>query len=170
MNADSASLHSSGLHRAADTDDSSAPEIAAIAQALDHCYTLLGRQFGPLSRPQRRMLRLLSVVAPVRVRDLGEQLGLTTAGTTRMLDRLEALGYVVRSRAAHSDQRQVYVTLSRAGEQALREADAVFLERVRLMLSGLSATERVALVYLLQKLNEQVPVQTAPTAPAPDPE
>ena len=168
MNVDSASLHSSGLHRAADTDDSSAPEIVAIAHALDHCYALLGRQFGPLSRPQRRMLRLLSMETAVRVRDLGEQLGLTTAGTTRMLDRLEALGYVVRSRAAHSDQRQVYVTLSRAGEQAVREADAVFLERVRIMLSGLSATERVALVYLLQKLNEQVPVQTAPTTHVPD--
>ncbi len=170
MNTDSASLPSSRLRGAAGANDSDTPEVIAIAHALDHCYTLLGRQFGPLSRPQRRVLRLLSRETPVRVRDLGEQLGLTTAGTTRMLDRLEALGYAVRSRAANSDQRQVYVTLSPAGEQAVREADAVFLERVRIMLSGLSATERVALVYLLQKLNEQVPVQTALTAPTPDPE
>ena len=75
-------------------------ETASIAYALDEWYSRLGRQFGPLSRPQRRMLRLLSADTMVRVGDLGEQLGLTTAGTTRMLDKLEALGYSWRSRCS----------------------------------------------------------------------
>src|SRR5689334_15986146 len=73
-------------------------ETATIASGLDACYSQLGRQFGPLSRPQRRMLRLLNRDRAVRVSDLGEQLGLTTAGTTRMLDKLESLGYATRSR------------------------------------------------------------------------
>ena len=136
--------------------DSHTDEVVEIAQALDRWYTLLGRQFGPLSRPQRRMLGLLSRETPVRVGDLGEQLGLTTAGTTRMLDKLESLGYAVRSRAAHSDQRQVYVVLTATGEHALAEAEAVFLSRVRAMLGGLSATERVALVHILSRLNYSV--------------
>jgi DNA-binding MarR family transcriptional regulator len=149
-----------------DTSDSNTDEVVEISQALDRCYTLLGRQFGPLSRPQRRMLGLLSRETPVRVGDLGEQLGLTTAGTTRMLDKLESLEYAVRSRATHSDQRQVYVMLTPAGEQALGEAEAVFLSRVRTMLGRLSATERVALVHILQRLNYSVDAQ-ASTANSP---
>ena len=34
--------------------------IAEIAHALDDWYSELGRQYGPLSRPQRRMLRLIA--------------------------------------------------------------------------------------------------------------
>jgi len=153
--------------RSTGMDDSNADEVAEIAQALDRWYTLLGRQFGPLSRPQRRMLGLLSRETPVRVGDLGEQLGLTTAGTTRMLDKLESLGYAARSRAAHSDQRQVFVMLTPSGEQALREAEAVFLGRVHSMLGGLSATERVALVHILRRLNYQADVQPSPTDSTP---
>ena len=153
------SVESERIHRSMGTGDSNADEVVEIARALDRWYTLLGRQFGPLSRPQRRMLGLLSSETPVRVGDLGEQLGLTTAGTTRMLDKLESLGYAVRSRAAHSDQRQVFVMLTPSGEQALREAEAVFLGRVHSMLDALSATERVALVHILRPLNYQADMQ-----------
>jgi DNA-binding MarR family transcriptional regulator len=129
-------------------------DIAEIAALLDTWHTRLGRQFGPLSRPQRRMLGLLRAGAPVRVGDLAEQLGLTTAGTTRMLDKLEGPGYVARARATDSDQRQVFVSLTEAGAQALAASDAVFLERVHVSLSGLSVTERVMLEQLLRKLHE----------------
>jgi DNA-binding MarR family transcriptional regulator len=129
-------------------------QIAEIALILDTWHTRLGRQFGPLSRPQRRMLLLLRGKNPVRVGDLAEQLGLTTAGTTRMLDRLEELGYAVRTRAVNSDQRQVYVTLTDLGTQAMLEADAVFLERVQSSISGLTETERSILLQLLRKLHE----------------
>jgi DNA-binding MarR family transcriptional regulator len=129
-------------------------QIAEIARILDTWHTRLGRQFGPLSRPQRRMLLLLRGENAVRVGDLAEQLGLTTAGTTRMLDRLEELGYAVRTRAVNSDQRQVYVTLTDVGKQAMLEADAVFLDRVQSSISRLTETERSILLQLLRKLHE----------------
>lgn len=129
-------------------------ETAIIASALDACYSQLGRQFGPLSRPQRRMLRLLSRHRAVRVSDLGEQLGLTTAGTTRMLDKLESLGYAARSRTDQHDQRQVYVTLTEVGASALQEAEGVFLERMQMLLHRLNPAERTTLAGLLQKLSE----------------
>ncbi len=130
-------------------------EIAAIAYALDEWYTRLGRQFGPLSRPQRRMLRLLRVDTQVRVGDLGEQLGLTTAGTTRMLDKLETMGYAKRSRTDQHDQRQVYVTLTLPGAVALRDAESVFLERMHTFLKVLSPAERTTLAQLLRALSER---------------
>ncbi len=135
--------------------ESDGAETAFIAHAFDEWYARLGRQFGPVTRPQRRMLRLLSADTMVRVSDLGEQLGLTTAGTTRMLDKLEALGYAVRSRTAQHDQRQVYVRLTAAGALALREAEAVYLERTQALLSNLGPAERAALAQLLRAISEQ---------------
>ncbi|MHB8595660.1 MAG: MarR family winged helix-turn-helix transcriptional regulator [Ktedonobacteraceae bacterium] len=130
-------------------------EAIAIASALDRWYDQLGRQFGPLSRPQRRMLRLLSMDTKVRVSDLSEQLGVTTAGTTRMLDKLESLGYAARSRMDQYDQRQVYVTLTTEGAVALREAESVFLERVQAILHKLSPAEQETLAHLLQLLSDR---------------
>ncbi len=130
-------------------------DTVEIASSLEQWYNKLGRQFGPLSRPQRRMLRMLHVDTKLRVGDLAEHIGLTTAGTTRMLDKLEELAYVTRSRIPHSDQRQVYVTLTATGEQALSEADTVFLGRLQATLNGLNVAERVALLFLLHKVNEQ---------------
>ncbi len=130
-------------------------DAAAIAHALDEWYTLLGRQFGPLSRPQRRMLRLLDVENPVRVGDLAEALGLTTAGTTRMLDKLEPPGYARRARNPNSDQRQVYVTLTETGKEALLAADIVFLNRVRATLDVLDDAEQATLARLLRAMSER---------------
>jgi|GEM_PF-1054179 DNA-binding MarR family transcriptional regulator len=136
-------------------DDLDATGVATIAQALDRWYTGLGRQFGPLSRPQQRVLRLLGTRTATRVGDLAEQLGVTTAGATRMLDTLEALGYARRFRTPHTDQRQVYVALTPDGERALREADRVFFERVHAGIRILNPAERAMLAHLLQKINEQ---------------
>jgi DNA-binding MarR family transcriptional regulator len=134
-------------------DEAHLPDIVTIAHALDDWNTLLGRQFGPLSRPQRRMLQHLHTEQAVRVSDLGEKLELTTAGTTRMLDKLEALGYAARTRDPHSDQRQVYVTLTERGKQVLTEANEAFLVRVRETLSVLDENERATLARLLRTIH-----------------
>lgn len=131
---------------------------ARIAHALDRLYTQLGRQYGPLSRPLRRALRLLAAReergAPARVGDLAAGLELTTAGATRLLDRLEELGYAERYRAQGQDQRQVGVRLTAAGREALAEADAAFAARARATLAPLTATERERLAALLERLTE----------------
>ena len=145
--------HPSQPGESSEENEADTAEAAAIAHALDEWYTRLGRQFGPLTRPQRRMLRLLHVDTMVRVGDLGEQLGLTTAGTTRMLDKLEAMGYAARSRTAQHDLRQVYVTLTPAGVLALQEAERVFLARMLDFLSNLSPPERAMLAHLLRALS-----------------
>src|SRR5258708_15982749 len=101
--------HPSQPGESSEENEGDTAEVAAIAHALDEWYTRLGRQFGPLTRPQRRMLRLLQVDTMVRVGDLGEQLGLTTAGTTPMLDKLETIGYAAPSRPPHHHPPQVYM-------------------------------------------------------------
>ena len=138
------------------------PEIEEIARGLERWNSLLGRQFGPLSRPQRRVMSLLTAGAEMRVGDLAERLGTTTAGATRMVDTLEDLGYVRRFRVPDTDQRQVSVALTDAGIQALRAADSVFMEQVQRTVAGLPAADRTTLARLLEAITA---AQAAPRRP-----
>lgn len=139
---------------AAMRDQTGIADARAIAHALDAWYTALGRQFGPLSRPQRRVLHALEVCggAGLRMSDLAQRLGLTAAGATRMVDMLQGLGYAHRYRAPGEDQRQVYVAATPAGTAALAEADRAFEERVRRTLAPLTAEERARLGDLLRRV------------------
>jgi DNA-binding MarR family transcriptional regulator len=128
-----------------------------IAHALDAWYTALGRQYGPLSRPQRRMLHAMEQGGGdgPRMSDLAQRLGLTAAGATRMVDMLQGRGYVRRFRAPGEDQRQVYVAATPAGTAALAEADRAFEERVRRSLESLTPEERAWLGDLLRRVGER---------------
>ncbi|MEO7002798.1 MAG: MarR family transcriptional regulator [Ktedonobacterales bacterium] len=130
-----------------------APTLAYLAQALDAWYARLGRQYGPLSRPQRRVLRLVADRGRVRVGELAERLDVTTAGATRMVDRLEELGYVTRARAsAGGDGREVYVALTVSGTAALAAADAAFAVHVQATLAPLTPEECAQLAALLRRI------------------
>jgi DNA-binding MarR family transcriptional regulator len=128
----------------------------AIARALDLWFSGLGRQFGPLSRRQRYTMRALTELGretgSVRAGDLAEFLGITSAGATRMLNRLEDDGYISRFRNPNADQREVYIAPTEAGIDALRAANEVYFERVEGYLDRLDDGERDALARLLGKM------------------
>jgi DNA-binding MarR family transcriptional regulator len=128
----------------------------AIARAFELWVSGLGRQFGPLSRRQRHTLRALTELShgagSVRAGDLAEFLGITSAGATRMLNRLEDDGYVSRSRDPEADQREVYIAPTTAGVEALRAANEVYFELVERRLERLDDGEREALARLMEKL------------------
>jgi MarR family transcriptional regulator, organic hydroperoxide resistance regulator len=134
-------------------------DVAAVVKAFDYWRMNLGRQYGPLSRPQRRTLLVLAEAqtkdTPMRVSELADMLKLSVAGTTRMLDTLEGLGYLVRFRTPQADQRQVYVRLTDEGAQALVEANKIITQRVEAMLEKLTSAERVELAVLLRKFVQE---------------
>lgn len=123
--------------------------LRLIAERLDALSLELGREFGPLSRSKRRALLLLANAPSMRVSDLAEQLGLTSAGATRMLDNLEAQEFVTRSRLPLADQREVYVALTETGKEALTQANAVYLARISASAARLTPEERNTLADLL---------------------
>ena len=123
--------------------------LRLIAERLDALSLELGREFGPLSRSKRRALLLLANAPSMRVSDLAEQLGLTSAGATRMLDNLEAQEFVTRSRLPLADQREVYVALTEIGKETLTQANAVYLARISASAARLTPEERNTLANLL---------------------
>ncbi len=109
-----------------------------------------GSSGGSMSGSERAALVTL-LAHPMRpVQWLGDVLGLTSSGVTRLVDRLEAAGQVTR--AAGADGRHRHLRLTRAGRaearSVLRAREAV----VAAVVGGLSARERDQLERVLDKI------------------
>jgi MarR family transcriptional regulator, organic hydroperoxide resistance regulator len=81
--------------------------------AMSKAYRPLLSEVG-LTYPQYLVMLVLWAGDQVTVSDIGEQLFLDSATLTPLLKRLEAAGFVTRTRAT-SDERQVVIALSAAG-------------------------------------------------------
>jgi DNA-binding MarR family transcriptional regulator len=84
--------------------------------------------------------------------ELALQLGLTSGGTTRLVDRAVAAGIVERA-SCPTDRRVQWVVLSAAGEAKLDEALDVHLDDLqREMIDRLEPSELIVLERALEKL------------------
>jgi DNA-binding MarR family transcriptional regulator len=88
----------------------------------------------------------------LRMSDLADATVHSTGGTTRLVDRIEAAGYVARINCPN-DRRAIHVIITDAGNAKLDEALAVHIEQLQSQISArLSGDERTALAELLEKL------------------
>ena len=90
---------------------------------------------------------------------------LTSSGTTKRLDRLEAAGYIARE-PDPGDRRGVLITLTTQGRRLVDEAAPHHLANERRILSGLSAAEQRRLAGLLRKLSLTLPAPEDAEPPA----
>jgi DNA-binding MarR family transcriptional regulator len=97
------------------------------------------------------LLNQLAVRGPLNQRELAERVGQHPAGVSRLLDELDALGFVARHRDA-SDRRCVVVDLTAAGRRRREAAWPVVVEAMDDTLAPLSSDERRQLRELLAKL------------------
>jgi MarR family transcriptional regulator, organic hydroperoxide resistance regulator len=89
--------------------------LYSTSLAMDKIYRKLLRELG-LTYPQYLVMLVLWERDGVSVSQIGERLYLNSATLTPMLKRIEALGWISR-RSAPEDERQVIVSLSRAGRE-----------------------------------------------------
>jgi MarR family transcriptional regulator for hemolysin len=88
-------------------------------------------------------------------RQLAERVFSTGSTLTHHLDRMEADGFITRSRDAH-DRRVVRVALTREGKQRRAELDAVVTARDGVLESLLSARQATTLNRLLAELERRL--------------
>jgi DNA-binding MarR family transcriptional regulator len=95
---------------------------------------------------------------PYRLRptDFAATLMLTSSGTTKRLDRLEAAGHITRE-PDPSDRRGVLITLTPKGRRLVDKASVTHMANEERILSGLTAAERRQLAGLLRKLSLTMP-------------
>ena len=76
-----------------------------------------------------QVLCLLDVDGPARPSTIGGVVGLTSGGTTKLLDRMEEAGLIHRAYGVFADDhRGVEVTLTPRGRKVLRTAAGAFIE------------------------------------------
>jgi len=122
--------------------------LYSTSLAMTKIYRKLLRDLG-LTYPQYLVMLVLWERDGVSVSEIGERLFLDSATLTPLLKRIEALGLISRRRA-HEDERQVIVSLSRAGRELQQKAgevqDGVFHA------SGCALDELVAIKQQLDRL------------------
>lgn len=112
--------------------------LYATTRAVTKQYNALLADLG-LTYPQYLVLLVLwEAEAPLAVNELGAELRLDSGTLTPMLKRLEAMGYVDRSRDA-ADERRVLVQTTPAGAKLRAKVADVPVKLLAAM--GLSAAE-----------------------------
>ena len=122
--------------------------LAALAPSLES-YGFTLSTFEVLLRLARAPERRL------RMSELTAQCTLTSSGLTRVVDRLESAGHVVRESCA-SDRRGFFAVLTSQGLERVRGALPAHLSTVDACFSALDADEMALFLAMLRKLRAVV--------------
>ena len=110
---------------------------------------------------QPRQLRILDLLAdrgPVCQRELARLMGVDHSVLVNLLNPLEAERLVKRQRDT-VDRRRHVVTIAKAGQRRLEQADKAFCEAEDTFFGPLTASEREQLHALLSRLRDTVPAE-----------
>jgi MarR family transcriptional regulator, organic hydroperoxide resistance regulator len=136
------------------------PTIATeAAVGLMRTTDLIRRQMAALIEPtgitlqQYNVLRILRGAGEegIPTLDVADRMIEQTPGITRLLDRLEAKGLVRRQRCP-KDRRQHLCWITPAGSALLEQLEAPGLAVAETAFKGLSKTDRIALIALLDAI------------------
>jgi len=126
--------------------------ITDTGRLCGRLYDKRAKRLG-LTRAQSRVLAYLTWEGEMNQARLAEFLEITPMSLTRLLDRMQAYGWVERS-ASGDDRRAFVIRLTRKARaifpRVLEVGDEVAEEGLR----GLSASERDTLIGLLQRVRK----------------
>ncbi|MDX2519027.1 MarR family winged helix-turn-helix transcriptional regulator [Streptomyces stelliscabiei] len=126
-------------------------EVARVtSEAAELLEVLWGRaSTAPVSASQLRVLFILEHNDGINLRMLADALGSTPPSTSRLCDRLEAVGFVERH-ASTANRRELCLRLSRRGEAFLVDLRARREQALRSVLEQMPAGKRTALLEGLE--------------------
>jgi DNA-binding MarR family transcriptional regulator len=122
----------------------------------------LRRELAPLgiTGGQAALMHAIRCNPEVGVRELAQREGVSTAGMSTALTRLERAGLVQRSRSG-SDRRRVGLELTEQGERVLRSARSRRTAWLAARLKQLSDDELAAIEHVIDPLQRLLEVETA---------
>jgi DNA-binding MarR family transcriptional regulator len=111
------------------------------------------RMLAPIGLNARHVgiLTMVTELAPMTQKALGQALGIDRTTVVTLLDELAGMGYVVRQRHPH-DRRAFLVQPTSSGRDAKIAAVRILDEQQRLFLAPLTAAERGQLASLLKRI------------------
>ena len=139
-------------------DDPRITAFGMLLEAHSAVLTQVGRDFEEASGLPVTWFAVLLRLARtpdhrLRMAELAKQIGHSTSGLTRLVDRLEAAGYV-RREACPSDRRGAEAVLTDEGVDVLRKALPGHLESLDRRVATPLGDEMTALEDLLRRLRD----------------
>jgi DNA-binding MarR family transcriptional regulator len=108
-----------------------------------------------LTPTQMHAIEIIGQAGELRMKELSEQMGLTTGTITVMVDGLEKQGNVARKRH-EVDRRSVLVTLTAQGRELYTEHHKLHIKLTQDLSAALTAQEVGYLSAILTKMNLQM--------------
>jgi len=124
--------------------------LRRIIRAIDLRSKQLSREVG-LTGPQLLVLQNIGAQPNIMVRQIAENINLSPATVTSILDRLEARGLVNRVRSTE-DKRKVAISLTGSGEASLQAAPLPFQEHFTNRFRQLEEWEQSQMVATMQRI------------------
>lgn len=137
--------------------------LRRIIRATDLHSKRVRRESG-LTVPQVVLLQAIRVLGEVSGRQLAEEVSLSQATVSTILDRLEGRGYVERYRSPN-DRRVVHVRLTRLGQRTLERAPPLLHVRFIEALDRLPPNERKVILESLERVAEMMGAESVDAAP-----
>ena len=129
--------------------------LIRVSGLLDRVMQPYFSRYG-ISRSQWGVLRILqraemSGLTGIRLVDLGESLFVRPPSVSGLVDRMERLGYLVRS-ASTVDLRSREIRLTREGHDLIDRILLNHAAQIETVMNGLNAQEQKQLIPLLERL------------------
>lgn len=143
-------------HRGGDINPLADSLAYQIKQAQVRCYEMLFELFGPDSLTPGRMtaLSLIGNHPGIKQSELAEHLRINRASVVKVIDSLQALGFVERG-SMPGDRRSHALVATPAGVAELRRMTQLIREHESMIATELTPDERAALMQLLGKVARQ---------------
>jgi DNA-binding MarR family transcriptional regulator len=164
-----------GLNNPAQLSLNGVDEFRADAERLSHiimemqrCFVLhLCKELAPggVSFPQFFLLAALDQKEVLTMSAIAQKMGHTTAAASGLVDRLENLGYVVRS-SAREDRRKVMVCITEKGSALVRRIREEMVGNLMKVMTHLTPAEQKAWLQIYTKIYNYCQAKEGPD-PAP---
>jgi DNA-binding MarR family transcriptional regulator len=140
--------------------------LRRIIRATDLHSRYLAKTTG-LTTPQMLLLRYIRDKGQLTIGELANQVSLSQATVTTILDRLEKRGLVYRKRS-EQDKRKVHAFLTAEGTQILKISPVPLQERFAQQFSGLQDWEQTMIISALQRISSLMDAQHIDASPVLD--
>ena len=144
-----------------------AERLSHIILEMQRCFVLhLSKELAPgnVSFPQFFLLAALDQKEVLTMSAIAQKMGHTTAAASGLVDRLENLGYVVRS-SAREDRRKVMVCITEKGSALVRRIREEMVGNLMKVMTHLTAPEQKAWLHIYTKFYNYCQAKEAPEAP-----
>jgi DNA-binding MarR family transcriptional regulator len=131
-----------------------AERLSHIILEMQRCFVLrLSKELAPgnVSFPQFFLLAALDQKEVLTMSAIAEKMGHTTAAASGLVDRLENLGFVVRS-SAREDRRKVMVCITEKGTALVRRIREEMVGNLMKVMTNLTLAEQKAWLQIYAKI------------------